>query len=291
MSEAAAQAGRRSLGHPALDALAERAHRVEVGAAGQRVVWRRWGEGRPLVLLHGGYGSWMHWARNIDALATGRAVWIADMPGYGDSSDAPREFTPLERLQTLTNALSASLAQLVSATAVIDVAGFSFGGLVAADLAAQRGSVGRLALLGSAGHGGERRQTQPLRLWRHADPAARRDALRHNLGAFMLHDPASIDDLALAIHSASCERTRLRSRDLSRLPLLSGRLARIGCPVLLVWGEHDVTAVPSALAQTLSQRRPERRVHLVAGGGHWIQYECADAVGALLNAFLGRAPA
>ena len=29
-----------------------------------------WGEGRPLVLLHGGTGSWMHWVRNVeDAVA------------------------------------------------------------------------------------------------------------------------------------------------------------------------------------------------------------------------------
>ena len=33
------------------------------------VVWRIWGTGDPLVLLHGGTGSWMHWVRNIEALS------------------------------------------------------------------------------------------------------------------------------------------------------------------------------------------------------------------------------
>jgi len=32
------------------------------------VVWRTWGTGTPLVLLHGGYGSWLHWVRNIEGL-------------------------------------------------------------------------------------------------------------------------------------------------------------------------------------------------------------------------------
>ena len=28
------------------------------------MVWRAWGGGVPLVLLHGGFGSWTHWISN-----------------------------------------------------------------------------------------------------------------------------------------------------------------------------------------------------------------------------------
>jgi pimeloyl-ACP methyl ester carboxylesterase len=31
------------------------------------VVWRSWGSGPPLLLLHGLHGSWMHWVRNVAA--------------------------------------------------------------------------------------------------------------------------------------------------------------------------------------------------------------------------------
>ena len=30
---------------------------------GIKVCWRAWGKGTPLVLLHGGYGSWRHWIK------------------------------------------------------------------------------------------------------------------------------------------------------------------------------------------------------------------------------------
>src|SRR5579859_2997484 len=44
------------------------------------MVWRVWGAGTPVVLLHGGYGSWTHWLRNIDALAASYRVVAADLP-------------------------------------------------------------------------------------------------------------------------------------------------------------------------------------------------------------------
>ena len=49
---------------------------------------RRWGTGNPLVLLHGGMGSWSHWLRNIGALAREFTVITLDMPGYGSSNGA-----------------------------------------------------------------------------------------------------------------------------------------------------------------------------------------------------------
>jgi 2-hydroxy-6-oxonona-2,4-dienedioate hydrolase len=55
------------------------------------LVWHVWGQARPgvrpLVLLHGGSGSWTHWVRNLDALvAAGHQLWVPDLPGFGDSA-------------------------------------------------------------------------------------------------------------------------------------------------------------------------------------------------------------
>ena len=58
------------------------------------MVWRQWGEGPALVLLHGGYGSWTHWLKNIEALARRYRVIAADLPGLGDSAMPPAPVTP-----------------------------------------------------------------------------------------------------------------------------------------------------------------------------------------------------
>jgi 2-hydroxy-6-oxonona-2,4-dienedioate hydrolase len=54
------------------------------------MVWRVWGDARPLVLLQGASGSWTHWIRNIAPLAKRFRVIAPDLPGFGDS-DLPSE--------------------------------------------------------------------------------------------------------------------------------------------------------------------------------------------------------
>lgn len=270
---------------PLLDALHGASQRHEVAFAGGHISWRRFGDGPPLVLLHGGHGSWLHWARNIAALSARHTVWVPDLPGYGDS-DAPLE----PALASLVEATVLTLDTLVGRGTPIAVAGFSFGGLVAAHLAARRGSVSRLALLGPGGHGGARRPRGELRSWReaadHHDSVALAEVMRHNLQMHMLHDPASIDALALRIHTEACQSTRFHSRSISRAAGLQAVVDQHHGPLLLVWGEHDVTAVPDEAALALGDGRRQCRTQTVAEAGHWVQFECADQVNGLLLAWL-----
>jgi pimeloyl-ACP methyl ester carboxylesterase len=255
-------------------------HRIRVGAG--VVHWRTMGKGSPLVLLHGGHGDWGHWVRNLDALARTHALWIPDMPGYGDSS------VDAAGLDDIVDALHACLDELFGPTADIDLAGFSFGGLVATTLAAQRQHIRRMALIGTAGHGGARPERGRMLSWRHPDdPAAEEAALRNNMQSLMVHDAASIDDLALALYRQAVLRARFKSKPLSTSGRLLPVLAQCRHPVLLVWGEHDVTAVPEDVAPGLCAAGPGRRWEVVAGAGHWAQYERADAVNALLGEWFG----
>lgn len=258
--------------------------------AGTRVRWRRFGGGAeapPLVLLHGGHGSWMHWLRNVEALAAGRTVWLPDMPGFHDSDTPPAPAEGQHTLAPMLDVLAGTLDALVGAGTAIDLGGFSFGGFVAAQLMQRRGSVRRLALLGSAGHATLRRMTAKMVDWRAAtDREAQRAALRHNLGALMLHDPAAIDALAFAIHDISCHGTRFHSKRISLAGGLQAALDTFAGPMLLAWGEHDVTADSRPLVAQLTQGRPHRQGVVIDGAGHWVQYERAEAVNGLLLRFL-----
>ncbi len=262
-------------------------HLVDV--QGRRVCWRQFGQignGPPLVLLHGGHGSWLHWVRNIEALAARFTVWVADLPGYGDSDELGEGRSG--DMAQLVHATLASLDALVGADTWIDLVGFSFGGLVAAQLAAQRQKIRHLVLLGPAGHGGLRRPRGELKNWHRAKtPEAIAACMRHNLEMHMLFDPAQVDAVALQLHTEACQRTRFRSRPISMAGGLSAALDQCQMPVLLVWGEHDVTAEPAVVAQALTQGHPQRQARIVPGVGHWVQFERADEVNRFLLSDLG----
>ena len=269
---------------------AETRHSVTVG--GRTMVWRHFGAGPALVLLHGGHGDWRHWIRNIDALARGHSVWLPDLPGFGDSDALDGHAHAPDRMERLVDALVAAIDDLIAPEATLDLAGFSFGGLVAAHLAA-RVPVRRLALLGPAGHGGARRQTVPLTDWRALRGDRRKAALQQNLAAFMLHDGTCVDDRATAIYESQCERTRFRSKAISQAGGLAPCLDRLTMPVLLAWGEHDVTAQPQIIGPQLADGVATRQWRLIRDAGHWVQYERHHAVDALLLDWfdVGAAPA
>lgn len=256
-----------------IEQLDRSARRHLTGPEGQRTCWREFGAGAPLVLLHGGHGSWLHWVRNIEALAASHRVLVPDLPGYGesDSLDTDGDFPGL------VERLAASLDGLLGPGAAFDLAGFSFGGVVAGQLALQRQGVRRLALLGAVGHGLRRRQSGVLLAWSGLeDEDAVLERMRHNLGVLMLHGP--IDPLALEVHYRSCVRTRFQSKKTSLGPTLTQALAQLTMPVLMLWGEHDPTGDPGEVGPLWQGAHAERACAVLPGAGHWVQYEAAGAI-------------
>ena len=266
--------------------------RLTTSIGSTQMVWHALGAStgdasHPLVLLHGGHGSWQHWARNIAPLARHYRVLVPDLPGYGDS-DTPPEPT----MQSLVNTTRAALDQLLGADRPVRLAGFSFGGLVAAHIAAQRPHVTHLALLGPAGHGRARRPKGALQDWRDAardqDAVALARTMRHNLLMHMLEHASSIDAQALGLHTAACIQTRFHSKKISLAGGLLDALAtaqRTNPALLLsaMWGEHDVTCTPDTVLRALQAARlPLQRSAVVPGAGHWVQYEAPDAANALV---------
>lgn len=270
-----------------IDALATHHDPVHDGV---RVRWRRFGRGDdtrpPIVLLHGGHGSWLHWLRNVEALSAEHTLWLPDLPGFGESDAPMRPGEGEDPLGPLLRALGGTLDLLIGAGSPIVLGGFSFGGLVAARFAVQRGAIDRLMLIGSGGHATLRRLNVEMINWRAAATRAEeRDALQHNLGALMLHDKGA-DPLAFAVHDISCHGTRLRSKEVSLAGGLRAALDALACPQLLAWGEYDVTADPRPLVARLTEGRSNRIGLVVDDAGHWAQYERAEEVNRALLRFL-----
>jgi 2-hydroxy-6-oxonona-2,4-dienedioate hydrolase len=265
--------------------LEARCERVEQKLTSGSVVWRRIGSGPPLVLLHGGLGNWLHWISMLPALSNHFTLWLPDMPGYGESTVTPRP-----DLEDLVNTLHRSVDHLFGADTEVLLAGFSFGGLVAARLAGRRPGVARLVLVGPAGHGGPRRPRQALLPWKDLDPvldaAEWRKRMHHNLLAHMLHDEAAVSDFALAIQSQGAQQTRFHSKRFSRSPLLGAALDQADIPVLLMCGEHDVTLDPAHLQHTLCKGHVHRIAHTIPGVGHWAMFEDPTTVAALMMPWL-----
>jgi pimeloyl-ACP methyl ester carboxylesterase len=262
--------------------------RLATSVGSTQMVWHAMGAStgaasNPLVLLHGGHGSWQHWARNIAPLAQHYRVLAPDLPGYGES-DTPPEPT----MHSLVTTTRAALDQLLGADTPVRLAGFSFGGLVAAHIAAQCPHVTHLALLGPAGHGSPRRPQGALQDWRDAARANDADALarimRHNLLMHMLHHASSVDAQALDLHTAACIHTRFHSKKISlagglREALATAQSLNPTLQLSALWGEHDATCTPQTVLQALQAAGlPLQRRQVVPRAGHWVQYEAAVAV-------------
>ena len=274
------------------------ATRLHTTLGGSCTVWHAWGlTSQPaVVLLHGGSGSWTHWVRNIAPLqAAGWRVLVPDLPGFGDS-DLPPGCTDVDALPAH---LHAGLQQLQANGACGDrvrVVGFSFGGMAGALwLAAHPQDAEQLVLVGAPGMGMATSQRVPLKGWRHLPtPEAQNQVHRHNLMALMLESPTALDDLALSLHAANVQRDRMPRRRLSSTDIVARALPQLQVPVSAIFGEHD--ALYRERLSELQEAMPRMaqswgQWQTVAGAGHWVQFEAAQAFDQALQRVLGSVPA
>jgi pimeloyl-ACP methyl ester carboxylesterase len=249
---------------------------------GGDTVWRIWGDGPPLVLLHGGHGSWTHWVRNVLPLARRFTVLGPDMPGYGDS-DLPAGEMDADRLAEI---LVSGLVRLVGERQPVALAGFSFGGVVAGHVAAvSRHPVRRVVLVGAGGFGLPRPPPPVLVKWqRETTEEGRRAAHRANLGAVMIADPGKVDDLAIHLQAENTCRARFRSRSVSLTNALLQRLEAARPPLGGIWGELDTMtgSYVGMRRDLLARLDPGSPFEIVPGAGHWVPYEASEIVNASL---------
>lgn len=268
------------------------AERFETPCGDGSLVWHAWGPQNtqlpPLVLLHGGSGSWTHWVRNIVPLVqTGRRVWVPDLPGFGDSALPPEG----RDADALVAPLAAGLQQLLGAVRC-DLVGFSFGGMTAGLLAAAHPKLLRqLVIAGAPGLGVASRRTVQLRGWRHLNDTAEVEAIhRYNLLALMLYKPDALTPLALAVHAGNVGRDRMPGRRLAYTDALKQALTQIQQPVTAIYGLHDALyeGKLDALEEALSVAPNFRGLQFINGAGHWLQFEQPERFDAALLRLLDR---
>ena len=264
--------------------IAAEAERIETPCGEGTMVWRCWGDGAPLVLLHGGYGSWMHWIRNVLPLSRQFRVIAPDLPGLGESATPPEPWTAQGLAAIIVEGLDIVLPRGVTP----HLAGFSFGGVIGGNVAAQLGTRLRgFTVVGSNGLGLERSPTPLKRVPPDADETEEFATHRYNLNQLMIADPDKIDELALYLQKTNHARARMRSRRFSRSGALVEALPRITARLDGIWGERDATAYPHVdeRARILRGFQPTARFAVVPAAGHWVQYEAADRFNALIAEF------
>ena len=251
-----------------------------------RMAVHRRGRGPDLVLFHGGMGSWRHWIRNVEPLATRFSVHALDHPSYGASAAVPRDTTGAAYLDLVHELL----VEMLPGYAPLRLAGFSFGGAIAARLARRLGPrVTHLCLVSPGGFPTRRFGERPIRSYKEAggDEQVFREICRHNLLVNMLADPASVTEEAVDIQADGVRRARFDSRKVSGGGTLLGDLAGLACRVRLLWGERDDSPFRPAdlLIGEIGAAVGTLDLHRIPRAGHWSAYENAAEVNRLMLEF------
>ena len=251
------------------------------------VCWRIWGKGQPIIFLHGGYGSWRHWIKQVTYLSKDYQILVPDMPGFGESSDLKSDHTPenisLNLYQTFRKLNITDLDN-------INLVGFSFGGLISGHLSYQFLKKGielkNLILVGPGGTGARR---GPMReMVRRTPKMSFEKILRahfENLKILMINDPKNIDLLSLYIQLENTNNHRLKSRPISATNTLIKILEKQNIIPYLIFGEKDATVGPY-LEERISIFRAaskDIRIHVEINAGHWIMYEKPDNFNKLIK--------
>ena len=259
-----------------LESALKQAQRIELPTDSGLQVWHVWNQqaGNPLVLLHGGSGSWNHWVRNVLPLSESRSVWALDIPGLGDSQlpEAAKD------ADDLAHPLALGLQALFGGKAV-DVVGFSFGGLMSGFLAAQNPSlIQRMVLVGVPGLGLSNNIPNMRGFRANMTHEERMAVHRNNLLAIMLHDEQNITPELLAMQDHNVLRDRLRRRRIARSDVLLSLQKQWSCEVHGIWGERDALYEGALhLIPDLLSVGQLKNFEIIQGAGHWVQFEAPNA--------------
>ena len=241
------------------------------------------GSGAPVVFLHGAAG--LVWDEFLDALAVHHTVYAPEHPGttVGD----PDSINHLDNLWDLV----LYYYEVFDACGLssVPVIGHSFGGMVAAELAATNPD--RISKLGLISPIGLWRDDTPIPNWMIITPAT-------DLPQYLVYNPSGPaaqkvfgmpDDPQLLVEAQLRFHWSLACTGKFVWPIpdkgLKKRIHRIKAPTLLVWGKEDRLVSP-VYAQEFASRIPGARVEQLDHAGHMPAMEHPAHVATLVREFL-----
>ena len=251
---------------------------------GLRLHYAEQGEsrGQALILLHGYSDSWFSFSRVLAGLVRGRRVYALDLRGHGDS-DRPATGYGMDDL-------GADVIAFMDARGIdrATLVGHSMGSFVAQEAALREPErVDALVLIGSA--------TTPRRIGGIDELVAAVDALRDpvppafardfQLGT--IHHPIPDAFLDEAVRASLKLPARVWQAVIAGM-IAAGpadRLARLGIPTLIFWGERD-TIFDRSEQDALLGALPQAASRVYPDTGHALHWERPDEFIRDLNAFL-----
>lgn len=264
------------------------ARRIATPCGDGEMIWRLWGEGPPLVLLHGNFGSWMHWVRNVGPLSRRFTVLAPDTPGFGESAMPPDPSMP----RAIAAVVAHGISEIVPDGGIL-LTGFSYGGRLASEVALLlEDRVRALAVVAPGGLGiADARGGALAKLRPRMTPAEIAEVHRQNLTQLMIADPAAVDDLAVHIQDLNTQRARLRLSawtEEDRLSSTARALVQVRVPVKGIWAGRDAFAggSPEDRIAILRALHLDADIRTIPGAGHWMQYEAAERFNEVLTEML-----
>ncbi|WP_169982292.1 alpha/beta fold hydrolase [Microbispora sp. H10836] len=253
---------------------------ITVGTA--RVPYRVMGEGRPLVLVHGGSPGSTAWDGVAGAFAEAAMVVLPDLSGSDAARDDGGELT----VELLAEQLAAVISDLGQGPA--DVVGHSLGAAVAAALAAVRPDLvrGLVSVAGFAGLGDEYLRNA-LTVWRDlAGDAGTFPRYTMLLAFSRAHlnsiGRAAVEELAAAYRANA---GRLRQIDLALRLDVHDLLPRVQAPTLVIGCARDAL-VPVENCHELAAAIPGASYEEL-DSGHIVMAERPKELVALVQDFIG----
>jgi pimeloyl-ACP methyl ester carboxylesterase len=237
------------------------------------------GSGPPIVFLHGAGG--LNWDPFLDTLAERHTVYAPEHPGT--TAGDPDAIAHLDSLWDLV----LYYYELFDALGLksVPVIGHSFGGMMAAELAASNPErVSKLVLMCPIGFW---RDDAPIPNWMMITPAT-------DMPKYLLFDTEG--PVAKQMFGAPDPEMQIRliwcmactGKFVWPLPDkgLKKRIHRITAPTLVLWGKQD-RLVPAVYAEEFSSRIPGCRVEMLDQTGHVLTLEHPQKVARLIEEFLG----